>query len=359
MTIEVQSTETSVVGPEVQARIAAASDWPNPLVLQRADPCVLRHEDTYYFTGSYPTYDRIILRRAGALADLQAAEEHVIWTRHESGPQSHLIWAPEIHRVNGAWYIYYAAAPDGDVRVDAEGAAPTFNHRVFVLENTAEDPFTGEWVDRGKVDTGWESFALDATSFVHRGTQYMVWAQQDLQAEDANSSLYIAAMENPWTLAGPAVELTRPEYAWEKEGHSVNEGPSVLVHGDTVHLSYSGAATGIEYAMGLLTAHVDADLLDPASWTKSAEPVFVSDPSVERYGPGHNSFTTTSDGQAVLVYHARTYTHIVGDPLQDPNRHACAQVLPFDEAGRPLWGTPLPATRPAPESVEVLPPAGA
>src|SRR5699024_2365985 len=109
---------------------------------------------------------------------------------------------------------------------------------------------------------------------------------------------------------------------------------------------------------GVLTASADADLLDPASWTKSPTPVFVSDPSVQRYGPGHNSFTTTPDGQPVLVYHARTYTHIQGAPLRDPNRHACAQVLRFAEAGRPLWGTPAPGTRPAPTSTEVLPPSG-
>src|SRR5690625_5373007 len=86
------------------------------------------------------------------------------------------------------------------------------------------------------------------------------------------------------------------------------------------------AATGIDYAMGVLTADADADLLDPSSWTKSRSPVFVSDPAAERYGPGHNSFTTTADGEVVLVYHARTYTRIEGNPLYDPNRHACAQV---------------------------------
>src|SRR5699024_6279128 len=81
-------------------------------------------------------------------------------------------------------------------------------------------------------------------------------------------------------------------------------------------------------------------LLDPSSWTKSRSPVFVSDPAAERYGPGHNSFTTTADGEVVLVYHARTYTRIEGNPLYDPNRHACAQVLPFDTDGTPICGTP-------------------
>lgn len=329
----------------------------NPLVLQRADPCVLRHGDEYLFTASHPRYDRIVLRRAARLDDLQAAEETTIWRRHEEGPLSHLIWAPEIHRVGDAWYIYFAAAPDEEVVADAPGMNATFNHRMYVLENTAADPLSGQWVERGQIRTGWESFALDATSFEVDGCQYLVWAQQHPQV-DGHSNLYIARMENPWTLATEPVELTRPEHGWERVGFSVNEGPAVLVRDGRVLLTYSAAATGIEYAMGLLTADLDADLLAADSWTKSAAPVFVSDPAADRYGPGHNSFTTTADGDVVLVYHARTYTEIVGDPLRDPNRHACAQVLPFAADGTPQWGTPAPATRPAPTSTEILTPQG-
>ncbi len=110
--------------------------------------------------------------------------------------------------------MYYAAAPDDHGTVDVPGTAETFNHRVYVLENTADDPFTGEWVERGQVDTGWESFALDATSTVIDGQQYLVWAQQAFDVR-GHSNLYIAPMANPWTLAGPAVELTRPEFDWE------------------------------------------------------------------------------------------------------------------------------------------------
>ncbi|WP_084079165.1 family 43 glycosylhydrolase [Demequina sp. NBRC 110057] len=329
---------------------------PSPIVLQRADPCVLRVDDQYYFTGSHPLYDRIVLRRASSLEDLQAADEVTIWTKHEAGPQSHLIWAPEIHRVNGAWYIYYAAAPNGAPSADEPGTAETFNHRVYCLECTDADPLTGTWVERGQVDTGWESFALDATSFVHGGEQYLVWAQQDLAIE-GNSNLYIARMENPWTLGTPAVLLTRPEFDWECQVFSVNEGASVLIRDGRIFLTYSASGTGIEYAMGLLTASADADLLDPASWQKSPEPVFTSDPSVGIYGPGHNSFTEDADGNTVLVYHARTYTTIVGDPLWEPNRQACAQVLPFVD-GEPQWGTPAPLQRPAPTATDVLPASG-
>ncbi|WP_062318518.1 glycoside hydrolase family 43 protein [Demequina maris] len=330
---------------------------PNPIVLQRADPCVLRHDGQYYFTGSYPLYDRIVLRRAERLEDLQAAPEVTIWTKHESGPQSHLIWAPEIHRVNDAWYVYYAAAPDSDVTFDVPHADDTFNHRIFCLECTDDDPLTGTWTEKGQIDTGWETFALDATSFVQDGDQYLVWAQQDFDVK-GHSNLYIARMENPWTLASPPVMLTQPEYDWEIVTFWVNEGPSVLQKDGRLYLTYSASGTGIEYAMGLLTADADADLLSPASWTKRPDPVFTSAPENGIYGPGHNSFTEDEDGNTVLVYHARTYTELVGDPLWEPNRQACAQVLPFDDAGNPVWGKPLPLSRPAPTGVEVLPPDG-
>jgi GH43 family beta-xylosidase len=331
---------------------------PNPIVLQRADPCVLRHEGMYYFTASHPAYQRIVLRAAPHLADLQAADEVVVWERHADGPMSHLVWAPELHRVGDAWYLYFAAAPDDRASAAAPGAPATFHHRIFVLECTDADPLTGTWVERGQVDTGWESFALDATSFVLDGTQHLVWAQQDVRVP-GNSNLYIAPMADPWTLAAPAVLLSRPEHDWEVVGFAVNEGPAVLVREGRVWLTYSGAATGPEYAMGLLTATVGDDLLDPASWTKSPDPVLVSDPAAGQYGPGHNSFTETEDGEVVLVHHARTSPGIAGDPLWDPNRHARAQVLPFDAEGRPVWGTPVPNTRPVPTSTAVLAPDGA
>ena len=82
-----------------------------PWILQRADPYVYRHTDgTYYFTASVPEYDRIVLRSASHLADLADAEEHEVWHKHESGPQSIHIWAPELHYLFGKWYLYYAGA---------------------------------------------------------------------------------------------------------------------------------------------------------------------------------------------------------------------------------------------------------
>lgn len=305
----------------------------NPIVEQRADPWVYKHTDGYYyFTASVPEYDRIEVRRSETIQGLGNAEPVVAWTKHEDGIMSANIWAPEIHFIEGKWYIYFAAA-----RKDA-----IFDHRMYVIENDSQNPLEGNWVEKGQVRTAWESFSLDATTFKHNGTLYYVWAQKDPEIE-GNSNLYIAKMANPWTLTGPQVMITTPEYDWEKIGFLVNEGAAVLKRNGKIFISYSASATDYNYCMGLLSADEDSDLLNPKSWRKSPEPVFRTNEENSQFGPGHNSFTVSEDGsQDILIYHARNYREIVGDPLWDPNRHTRAQVFTWNEDGIPNFGTPVP-----------------
>ena len=76
--------------------------------------------------------------------------------------------------------------------------------------------------------------------------------------------------------------------------------------------------------------------MDPASWTKSPQPVFATNEDLDRYGPGHNRFTVDGDGATdLLIYHARDYRDLQGTPLTDPNRHARARVLFWDGDGFP------------------------
>lgn len=315
--------------------------FPNPLVEQRADPWVYLHSDGYhYFTGSVPEYDRIELRRAKRLEDLQTAETVTVWYKYETGPMSANIWAPEIHFIDGKWYIYFAAARTTETR---DGL---FDHRIFVLENPSANPLEGEWTEKGQLKTRWESFALDATTFEHQGKRYLVWAQKDPEIA-GNSNLYISEMENPWTLTGEQVMLTTPEFPWEVIGFKVNEGAAVLKRNGRIFITFSGSATDHHYCMGLIHASENANLLDPASWTKLPEPVFQTCEENSQFGPGHNSFTTLPDGQDVLVYHARSYKDIVGDPLYDPNRHARAKVFGWDEQGLPVFGVPEKDTIPS------------
>ena len=104
--------------------------YDTPVLLQRADPYILLAEDGYYyFTATVPAFDRIELRRARSIEELAAAQAEVIWRRHESGPMSRYIWAPEIHRIGNEWMIYFAAA---EAEPDEHGV---FDHRIFALSN--------------------------------------------------------------------------------------------------------------------------------------------------------------------------------------------------------------------------------
>lgn len=304
----------------------------SPLVRKRADPWVYRHSDGYYYmTASVPEYDRIELRRARTLQGLSTATPITIWRRHQNGVMGGHIWAPEIHFIDGKWYIYFSAGTSSNY----------FEIRLYVLECAAPNPITGTWIERGQLKTNWESFTLDATTFEHNGTRYLVWAQQDSKIA-SNSNIYIAKMNSPISITGNQVMIATPQYSWEKIGYSVNEGPAIIKKNGRIFMTFSASATDSNYCMGLLTASENSNLLDPNSWYKSPQPVFQSNASTSQYGPGHNSFTTSPDGKVdIMIYHARNYRNITGDPLYDPNRHTRAQIVNWNADGTPNFGIPV------------------
>lgn len=302
-------------------------------IAQRADPYVYKHSDGYYyFTASIPAYDGIVLRRSKTLFGLAEAEEVEIWHKHESGPMSYHIWAPELHYLNNCWYIYFAGGEKEDV----------WNIRPYVLECKDQDPLTGTWTELGKMkradddEFSFEAFSLDATIFENKGKHYYVWAEK-VGVGRQISNLYIAEMERPDKLKTVQVLLTTPDYDWERVNFWVNEGPSVVKKNGKLFLTYSASDTGPAYCMGMLTADENSDLLDPLSWKKERYPVLKTDEAKGIYGPGHNSFTKDEEGQDIMVYHARVTSEIVGNPLYNPDRHAMLMKLEWDEEGRPVF----------------------
>lgn len=304
----------------------------SPILLQRADPWIYKHIDgLYYFTASVPEYDRIEIRRSKKIGDLAGAEPVIVWNKHDGGPMSEHIWAPEIHFIDNRWYIYFAAGEMENI----------WKIRPYVLECTGSDPMSSTWIEKGMIQKAegdpfsFTEFSLDCTSFEHSGKRYLVWAQK-VNGGHGISNLYIAEMKNPWTLATVQVMLTTPDYGWERHIYWVNEGPAVIKRNGRIFISFSASATDYHYCMGLLTASEEADLLDPNSWSKSRLPVLESSDETGLYGPGHNSFTVSDDGsEDILVYHARNYREIIGDPLYDPNRHTFIKKLKWNADGTP------------------------
>ncbi|MBR5897544.1 MAG: family 43 glycosylhydrolase, partial [Lachnospiraceae bacterium] len=222
------------------------TEYNNPFIIQRADPYIYRHTDgAYYFTASVPEYDRIVIRKSDTLTGLKDAEEKCVWVRHESGDMSQHVWAPEIHYLDGKWYIYFAASRQDDI----------WRLRPYILECEGQDPMSDNWVERGKIQRSdddiysFDSFSLDATIFENKGIRYYVWAEK-VAGGIGISNLYIAKMESPLKLATAQVLLTTPDYDWERVDIWVNEGPAVIKHGGKIYITYSASATGECYCMG-------------------------------------------------------------------------------------------------------------
>lgn len=301
-------------------------EFSNPIAEQRADPWVFKTDDgIYYLIATVPEYDRIVIRKANSINGLKDAKEKVVWHKHEKGVMGYHIWAPELHKIDGKWYIYFAAGE----------AEHIWNIRMWVLSNPSEDPMEGEWKEEGRIKTKKESFSLDATTFEHKGKRYLIWAQ-NVKGGEHGTALVLSEMKNPTTLKGPEVVLTEPEFNWEKMKYNVNEGPAVIKRNRKIFVTYSASATNHNYCVGLLWIDEGADLLEAFNWNKSPGPVFYTNADLKRYGPGHNSFTTTEDGETVIMfYHARDYKEIQGHELSDPNRATRARIVQWTESGFP------------------------
>lgn len=331
------------------------SIYPTPLIMHRADPYIYKHTDGYYyFTASYTDMEHnldgryqylyIILRRASSIMNLadgsNAYEEKIIFEKKPiaNGALSPHIWAPEIHYIDGIWVVYYSTTISDE---------SPWRIRPHCLICAGDDPFINPWDDNGPMktlsvnDIAFTDFSLDHTHFEHRGIHYLVWAQKTNNISD----IWMARLENPWTICTKSVRLSHPEFNWELHGFAVNEGPSIIKRNKKIFLSFSSSGTDSMYCMGLLTADENADLLDADSWYKLPYPIFQSSKATKQYGPGHNSFTLSEDDyEDFIIYHGREETRYLIDetyqPLYDAGRNAYVGKVFWNPDGTPNFSVP-------------------
>ncbi|MGI6402584.1 MAG: family 43 glycosylhydrolase [Thermoguttaceae bacterium] len=297
------------------------------MVRAGADPWTIEYKGRYYSSQSNnPTRS---IRLWVSDAPDEAGEFKTIWTAPRRGPYSREIWAPEIHFVDGRFFVYFAA-DDGENR----------NHRTYVLVSENDDPFSNYTLE-GPIYTGDDfenktenRWAIDATLFEHKDQRYLIWSgwkdDRDIQY------LYIAPMERfPVQTSGPRVLICdNADYLWERveerEGtRGLAEGPEILRSPNgRIFLTYSCGASWLPtYKVGILELIGD-DPLDPKSWKKYPEPFFQSDEF--QFGVGHGSFPVDKDGQTLFLYHAKR-SREPGWP-----RDVFVRYLDFDADGFPV-----------------------
>ncbi len=329
-----------------------SATFTNPLLPVGPDPWSIYHEGYYYYTNS--TGNSLKLWKTRGISQLKDAPSKVVWRPPATGPNSHDIWAPELHFFRGKWYFYYAA-----------DAGTNASHRMWVLENSSPDPLEGTWVDMGQITDATNRWAIDGSVFENKGQLYMVWSGWDAEG-NGRQDIYLAHMRNPWTIDSPRTLVSKPTYAWEKYGDltdpndpahvDVNEGPEVIHHGHDLVLVYSASGCWTDYyALGALKAADTADLLQASSWVKSPEPILKQSAVAGVYATGHNSFFKSPDGtQDWILYHANAQP---GQGCGD-RRSPRAQPFSWTPAGYPHVGEPVAIDKPlARPSGEVAAPA--
>ncbi len=286
--------------------------FPFPLAEGYGDPELFFWEGKWYYTSTNDNTDDIGLyvREADTVAGLFGADitEHLILAQDARRELVQTFWAPEFHVIGGALCLLFAVS----------GSVWGPQCHLMRLKKGCPVTDADSWEDPVRVrrkDGSWlaeDGITLDMTYLKTRRQSYMVWSYRKGigTPADTGSMLYIAAVDEtePWRLASDPVLLSRPLYGWENvDGTINNEGPHAFVRDGRVYLTYSGgSANRYTYALGLLTAREEDDLLQADAWDKRCAPV-LSFYSVEgEYGPGHNSFYVDEDGDLMIAYHGET-----------------------------------------------------
>ncbi len=286
---------------------------------------MILHGGFYYYCESR-NKRQVFIRRSKTLAGIGQDPGVCVWTAPSRGKNSDNVWAPELHLIDGRWFIYYAA---DDGRNE--------NHRMWALECDGPDP-RGKYRSCGRLETG--GWAIDGTVLVlDDGRKYFIWSGWPGR-RNIQQNLYIASMRDPVTLAGGRVLLSTPEKPWERAAMPICEGPQVLKRNGDIFIVYSASASWTsDYCLGLLH-NKSTDVLNPATWTKHG-PVFQKTDQV--WGVGHCSFVKSlCQTEDWIIYHSKSSR---GQGWEDRDVHAKRFTWTGD--GFPDFGEPAPRRIPA------------
>lgn len=259
------------------------------------------------------------------------------------------IWAPELHQIDGVWYIYYTAG-----RPASESGGHYYKQRSGVLRAKTEDPL-GSWEDLGMLYTGDNyatgitaiasntSYAIDFTAFRLNNKLYAVWSGAP-GAQDGDQSLYIAEMINPYTVGSNRVRISRADQLWEQITSSrINEGPATLKHNNKLFVVYSCNGSWTKnYRLGFIM--LNDTLKNPlvaSNWEKSKTDVFYRCDETSTKdgvnGVGHCSFTKSPDEKEDwIVYHVKNRN----DNTYETGRSTFIKKFQWKTDGTPDFGIP-------------------
>lgn len=302
-----------------------------PVALNRADPCVAKWKDKYYFiaTNDADNNHTLYIREADTIPELVHAKETLLLDSSTYEDIGNLLWAPEFHEVNGKLYIFHAATPgeffceESHIMELREGGNPCCREDWSRPRRIVKK-------DGSDLCNAGETITLDMTCFFWEGGYYVIWSQRQFLPKDLGAWLYIAKLnpEKPWQLLTNPIVLSKPDYGWANNHTFVDEGPFALIQEDRLFVTFSSAAVDTSYVVCYLVIEKGKDPLNPKNWRKNNYPILTSRSVEGEYGTGHNAYVIDEYGTVWNTYHAR--------PGVDGVRSSGIRRVHFDIDGCPV-----------------------
>lgn len=259
---------------------SAAATYTNPVYGRDfPDPFILRANGRFYV---YATHG------SGYGFQVMESPDMVHWTHRGTAftppwSSDHL-WAPEVVRYRGRYYMTYSALNP-----------TTHKHDIGIA--TCDSPL-GPFHDRGVIVHGDANGVgvIDATLFFGRGgAAYIIYSEEEPRriVMRSMSADLLKATSDP-------IDLVRPDRPWER---GVTEAPTLVLRDGVYHLFFSvGWFQSNKQDACYAVCHAKAHAVT-GPYVKDPEPILKTIPG-HVYGPGHQCVLELPDGEWWMGYHA-------------------------------------------------------
>ena len=279
------------------------------------DPVILLEDDIYYL---YATYEGGRHFHVYTSSDCKTFEDKGVCLSEEHCFAYTDIWAPEVFKYNGLYYMVYSGRSKLDelmhvqIAVSENPLGPFKDLSTTPLINNIPGKSTIDGHVYIENDEKYLFFSLDCSTNiingVHTSQIYCVKLADDFKSV-VGDYVFISTPTSDFE------KLSGPEWQW-------NEGPYILKHNNKYYMTCStNCYNSIWYS---LVCYVSDNIMGP--YVKQEEKFLLSYIENVISGPGHNAFFVDKDGKLKCVYHVHTY-------YDAPSgiRTACISDAYFDE----------------------------
>lgn len=227
------------------------------------------------------------------------------------------IWAPEVIKYQGKFYMFYSGRSDSDGLMHVQIAVSNFPLGPF--KDLAAEPII-------KIDG---KSTIDAHCYIEDDEKYLFFSM-DCSTNIINgihtSQIYAVKLSSDFkSTVGDYVFISTPDAKYEELSGPHwrwNEGPFILKNNGKYFMTYSSNCyNSLYYCVG---CSVSDNIMGP--YKKQEEKPILEYIENEISGPGHNAFFIDKDGKLKCVFH-------IHDDYNAPsgNRTACICDAYFNE----------------------------